>query len=58
MPFPEINSGLNALATVFVTTGFILIRMGKLHQHRIAMTSAFVIFVLFLVSAATGCADA
>lgn len=53
MPFPEINAGLNALATVFLTTGFILIRMGKRHQHRIAMTSAFVISVLFLISYVT-----
>ncbi len=54
MPFPEINAGLNALATVFLTTGFILFRKGKRHHHRIALTSAFVISVLFLISKAPG----
>lgn len=48
-PIPAINAGLNFLATVLLTVGFILILQKKKKEHQIAMVSAFVVSAIFLV---------
>jgi uncharacterized membrane protein YozB (DUF420 family) len=47
---PALNATLNATAAVLLTTGWILIRRGRIAQHRAVMIAAFVTSVLFLIS--------
>src|SRR5262245_65631901 len=47
---PAINATLNATAAVLLTTGWFLIRRGRIAQHRAVMIAAFVTSVLFLIS--------
>jgi uncharacterized membrane protein YozB (DUF420 family) len=47
---PAVNASLNALATVFLTTGWILIRRRQIARHRLCMLSALTTSVLFLTS--------
>lgn len=47
---PTVNAGLNALAAVFLCSGFALIRQRRIEAHRRAMLAAFTCSVLFLVS--------
>ncbi len=49
IPFPEINASLNSVATVLLTMGFILIKLGKQKAHQYAMTGAFCVSVIFLI---------
>lgn len=46
---PALNAALNALATIIMTVGFVLIRQGKKEAHRRAMLSAGVVSAIFLV---------
>jgi putative membrane protein len=46
---PPLNAGLNALATVLMTAGFIFIKTGNKIAHRAAMFSAGVVSAVFLV---------
>ncbi len=46
---PALNAGLNALATVLMTTGFIFIKSGRQNAHRACMLSAGVVSAVFLV---------
>ncbi len=46
---PAINASLNALATVLISTGFVLIKTGHKTAHRAAMISAGVVSAVFLV---------
>lgn len=46
---PAINASLNALATVFISVGFVFIKTGRKPAHRAAMISAGVVSALFLV---------
>lgn len=46
---PAINASLNALATVLISTGFVLIKTGNKTAHRAAMISAGVVSAVFLV---------
>ena len=46
---PAINASLNALATVLISTGFVLIKTGRKTAHRAAMISAGVVSAVFLV---------
>ena len=46
---PAINASLNALATVLISTGFVLIKTGHKIAHRAAMISAGVVSAVFLV---------
>lgn len=46
---PALNAGLNALATVLMTAGFICIKAGNKTAHRASMLSAGVVSALFLV---------
>lgn len=45
---PALNAGLNALATVLMTAGFIFIKSGNKIAHRAAMVSAGVVSAIFL----------
>jgi uncharacterized membrane protein YozB (DUF420 family) len=45
---PALNASLNALATVFLTLGYIFIKQGKKDAHRNSMITAFVISTIFL----------
>ena len=47
---PALNAGLNGLATVLLTAGFILIKSGKPTAHRACMRSAFGVSVVFLIT--------
>lgn len=46
---PALNACLNALATVFMTAGFIFIKQGRREAHRRAMLSAGTVSAVFLV---------
>ena len=48
-PSPAINAGLNFLATVLLTVGFILILKKRKKAHQYAMVSAFIVSAIFLV---------
>lgn len=47
---PALNAGLNGLATLCLTAGYLLIRTGRPKAHRVAMLSAFAVSVVFLVT--------
>lgn len=47
---PALNATLNGLATVLLTTGFILIKSGRKEAHRVCMTAAIAVSAVFLVS--------
>ena len=47
---PAFNALLNATCTVLLLTGFALIRKKKIVLHRLCMTTAFFLSVLFLTS--------
>ncbi len=47
---PAFNASLNGLATVLLTVGFILIKMGRMNAHRTCMVSAFCVSIVFLVT--------
>jgi Predicted membrane protein len=46
---PAINAGLNALATLLMTAGFVFIRSGNKSAHRACMLSAGAVSAVFLV---------
>ncbi len=46
---PALNAVLNALATVLMTAGFILIKRGRREAHRAAMLATGAVSALFLV---------
>jgi putative membrane protein len=47
---PALNASLNALATVFLVTGWVLIRQRKREAHRACMLAAFAVSTAFLAS--------
>lgn len=47
---PALNATLNALATVFLTIGYVFIRRGDMRRHRACMLAALVTSALFLTS--------
>lgn len=47
---PAINAGLNGLATILLTIGYVMIRAGRQAAHRAAMLSAFGVSVVFLIT--------
>ena len=51
--FPPINATLNGLATVLMTAGFILIKLGHKDAHRKVMLSASAVSAVFLVGYVT-----
>jgi uncharacterized membrane protein YozB (DUF420 family) len=55
---PALNATLNAIAAVLLVTGYVLIRRGRVRQHRRVMLAAFTTSALFLVSYVTYHANA
>ena len=47
---PAVNATLNSIAAVLLVCGYVLIRSGRVAQHRVCMLAAFVTSTLFLVS--------
>ena len=47
---PALNATLNATSATLLVTGYVLIRRGRVQQHRRVMIAAFVASTLFLVS--------
>ena len=47
---PALNATLNGLSGVLLLIGFVLIRAGRIDQHRRVMLAAFVTSSLFLIS--------
>ena len=47
---PTLNASLNALASMFLVTGYVLIRRGQRDQHRNCMIAALATSALFLTS--------
>ena len=47
---PAVNASLNALATILLVTGYVLVRQRRLRAHQVVMVAAFSTSVLFLVS--------
>jgi uncharacterized membrane protein YozB (DUF420 family) len=47
---PALNASLNALATVFLVSGWVLIRRKKRDAHRACMLAAFAVSTAFLTS--------
>jgi uncharacterized membrane protein YozB (DUF420 family) len=47
---PALNATLNATCFVLLTTGYVLIRRGRVAQHRAVMIAAFCTSVVFLIS--------
>ena len=47
---PAVNASLNALSTVLLTAGFILIQRRQIAAHRACMISAFAVSCVFLVT--------
>ena len=50
---PALNASLNAMATILICTGFLLIRAGRTRAHRTCMVSALVVSTLFLAGYVT-----
>lgn len=50
---PTLNAALNATATVLITAGFVLIKLGRREAHRAAMLTAGAVSALFLVGYVT-----
>jgi uncharacterized membrane protein YozB (DUF420 family) len=46
---PAVNATLNAIASVFLVIGWVLIKQGRRDQHRLAMLAAFATSTLFLI---------
>lgn len=47
---PTLNASLNALASVFLVAGYVMIRTRRIHAHRRCMLSALGTSALFLIS--------
>ncbi len=47
---PALNASLNALASVFLVTGYVLIRRGRRDAHKRCMLMALTTSALFLIS--------
>ena len=46
---PAVNASLNALSTVFLASGYVLVRTRRIAQHRACMLAALTTSALFLV---------
>ena len=46
---PAVNASLNAISTVFLVTGYVLIRARRITEHRATMIAALTTSALFLV---------
>jgi uncharacterized membrane protein YozB (DUF420 family) len=50
---PALNATLNGIATVLISTGFVLVKSGRKDAHRKVMLTAAVVSALFLVGYCT-----
>lgn len=50
---PALNATLNGIATVLISTGFILIKSGRIAAHRKVMITAMMVSAVFLVGYVT-----
>jgi uncharacterized membrane protein YozB (DUF420 family) len=50
---PAINATLNSIATLLISTGFVLVKTGRTQAHRKTMTAAMVVSAVFLVGYVT-----
>ena len=50
---PAINATLNSIATVLISTGFVLIKTGRVAAHRKVMMTAMIVSAVFLVGYVT-----
>ena len=48
-PLATVNAVLNAIATLLLAVGWVLIRQGRWRAHRAAMVAAFLVSAVFLV---------
>jgi putative membrane protein len=48
--FPHVNAGLNALSSVFLVSGFVMIMRRRVAEHRWCMLAASSVSALFLIS--------
>jgi uncharacterized membrane protein YozB (DUF420 family) len=46
---PAVNASLNALSGLLLLTGYVMIRTGRVQQHRRCMIAAFITSSIFLV---------
>lgn len=47
-PFPEVNASLNGCSVIFLTLGYIFIKLKRIMAHRIMMVSALLFSAVFL----------
>ena len=47
---PHLHASINALTTILLITGYILIKLKIIRWHRMVMTTSFIMGVIFLVS--------
>jgi len=50
MMLPAVNATLNAIATLLLLWGFVLIRRKRWQEHRNVMMAAFIVSIVFLAS--------
>jgi uncharacterized membrane protein YozB (DUF420 family) len=50
---PALNATLNGIATVLISTGFVLIKSGRIAAHRKVMITAMMVSAVFLVGYVT-----
>ena len=46
---PAVNATLNAISAILLVIGYVLIRRGRIEQHRRVMLAAFATSALFLI---------
>ena len=46
---PAVNASLNALSGILLLAGYVLVRAGRIEQHRRCMIAAFVVSSIFLI---------
>jgi putative membrane protein len=50
---PTLNATLNGIATILISLGFVLIKRGRIAEHRKVMTAAMVVSGAFLIGYVT-----
>jgi len=50
---PALNATLNSIATVLISTGYVLIKTGRIAAHRKVMITAMVVSAVFLIGYVT-----
>ena len=47
---PTLNALLNSISAILLTTGYVLVRGGRIQAHRVCMLTAFFTSTVFLAS--------